>query len=283
MGPRFGVWLTGAPAARIPTTMGINLSLSGRHALVCGASAGIGRAVALALAEQGAVVTALARREERLRALVEELRERGAPAAHALVADLDDRPTLYTRVTQHLDTAGPVHVLVNNAGGPPAGPILEAEASAFEQAFGRHVLASHLLLKAVLPGMREAGYGRIINVISTSVREPIPNLGVSNTVRAAMAGWAKTVSRELPPGITINNILPGFTNTERLDALRTAAAERRGISEEQVQAQWLSQVPEGRLGEPEELAAVAAFLASPAGAFVRGVSLPVDGGRMVSI
>src|SRR5690606_6154201 len=120
-------------------------------------------------------------------------------------------------------------------------------------------------------------------IISTSVREPIPNLGVSNTVRAAMAGWSKTLARELPPGITINNLLPGFTNTERLDALRAGTASKRGITEDEVQAQWLAQVPEGRLGQPEELAAAAAFLLSPAASFVRGVSLAVDGGRMVSI
>ena len=140
-----------------------------------------------------------------------------------------------------------------------------------------------LLTRLLLPGMVEAGYGRIINVISTSVREPIPGLGVSNTIRGAMASWAKSISRELPPGITINNVLPGFTDTERLTVLGEAVAERSGISLDQVREMWLSDVPEARLAKPGEIAAAIAFLASPAGAFVRGTSMPVDGGRLRSI
>ena len=138
-------------------------------------------------------------------------------------------------------------------------------------------------MQIVLPAMQAAGYGRIINVLSTSVREPIPNLGVSNTVRGAMASWAKSISKELGPGITINNILPGFTDTERLQSLKTAVAGRMGISEAAVHEQWLGRIPEGRIGQPEELAGVISFLASPAGAYVRGQSLAVDGGRLNSI
>jgi 3-oxoacyl-[acyl-carrier protein] reductase len=131
--------------------------------------------------------------------------------------------------------------------------------------------------------MKAAGYGRILNVISTSVREPIPNLGVSNTVRGAMASWSKTLAGELPPGITINNLLPGLTDTERLDALRSAIAQKRGSSEEAVQDEWMAGVPERRLARPEELAGAAVFLASEAGAYVRGVNLPIDGGRLHAI
>jgi 3-oxoacyl-[acyl-carrier protein] reductase len=131
--------------------------------------------------------------------------------------------------------------------------------------------------------MQQAGYGRIINVLSTSVREPIDLLGVSNTIRAAMAGWAKSLSRELPPGITINNVLPGFTATERLASLAHSASQRRGIPREAIEAEWRDLTPEKRLGRPEEIAAVIAFLASPAASFVRGVSLAADGGRMRSI
>lgn len=258
-------------------------SLSGRWALVCGASAGIGRAAALALAGRGASVVALARRAERLDALLPELRAAGAPAALPMVADLDDRPALKASIEGLLAQVGAVHVLINNTGGPASGPLLAAPESALQAAFARHVLAPHLLVGLLLPGMRAAGYGRILNVLSTSVREPIPNLGVSNTIRGAVASWAKTLSMELPPGVTINNVLPGYTDTERLGELGAAISARTGKSGEQVRADWVATIPEGRLAEPEELGAVLAFLASPEASYIRGVSLPVDGGRLKSI
>ncbi|RMH21954.1 MAG: SDR family oxidoreductase [Acidobacteria bacterium] len=257
--------------------------LSGRHALVCGGSAGIGRAAALALAERGARVTALARSRDALERLTGELRQAGAPEARYLAADHDDRPALEARVRDFLARHGPVHVLVNNSGGPPPGPILEASAEDFLHAFGRHLLASHLLVRLILPGMVEDGYGRIINVISTSVREPLPGLGVSNAIRGAVASWAKTLARELPAAVTINNLLPGFTDTERLAALAERLAAGRGTTPEQVRQEWIASVPAGRIGRPEELGWVVAFLASPAASYVRGVSLPVDGGRLQSI
>jgi 3-oxoacyl-[acyl-carrier protein] reductase len=256
------------------------LSLRGRHALVCGASAGIGRAGALALAGRGASVTVLARREKRLSALLPELERAGAEKARALGADLDDREEARCRVEGLLDEAGPVHVLVNNTGGPPSAPLLEAEEGDFLAALGRHLLAAHALVRLTLPGMREAGFGRIINVLSLSVREPIPGLGVSNVTRAAMAAWAKTLSRELPAGVTINNVLPGYTDTERLQELAPVMAGRSGLSAEELRGQWIGSIPEGRLGAPSELGEAIAFLASPAASYVRGVSLPVDGGRL---
>jgi 3-oxoacyl-[acyl-carrier protein] reductase len=259
------------------------MSLSGRHALVCGASAGIGRAAALALARLGASVSVLARSEDKLLALVPRLLNAGASSARHRVVDMEDRPALRAAVEGVISEAGPVHVLINNSGGPPSGPILQADEEDFLRPFGRHVLAFHLLVKLVLPGMHAAGYGRIVNIVSTSVREPIPGLGVSNTVRGAVAAWAKSVSRELPPGVTINNVLPGYTDTERLGALRLAVSRRSGKTPEQVEADWLASVPEGRLGRPDELAAAIAFLVSPAASFIRGVSLPVDGGRLLSI
>ncbi|MFH1463351.1 MAG: SDR family oxidoreductase, partial [Pseudomonadota bacterium] len=212
--------------------------------------------------------------------VVAEARAAGAPDARALVADLDDRAALAAAVDALLARHGPVTVLVNNTGGPAPGPLLEAEEVSFLAAFGRHVLASHLLVRRLLPGMRAHGYGRIINVISLSVREPLPMLGVSNTIRGAMASWAKTLAMELPPGVTVNNVLPGYTATERLAALGQATAARQGTTVEEIERAWCAAIPEGRLGQPAELGAVVAFLASPAAAYVRGVSIPVDGGRL---
>ncbi|MEW6741342.1 MAG: SDR family oxidoreductase [Planctomycetota bacterium] len=254
-------------------------SLDAYHALVCGASAGIGRAAAISIARRGAAVTVLARSRRKLEELLPVLREAGAREARFLVADHDNRPALAETVRAFLKDNGPVHVLVNNSGGPPGGPILDAGDEDFLTAFGRHLLANHLLVKLVLPGMREAGWGRIVNIISMTVREPIVGLGVSNTVRGAVASWAKTLSLELPPGITINNVLPGYADTERLAALKESIAARTGVSEAEVERAWIASVPEERLGRPEELGAAVAFLASPEASFVRGVSLLVDGGR----
>lgn len=261
----------------------MDLQLKGRHALVCGASAGIGQATARALASLNAELTLLARSKEKLEGQLAELTAAGASKIHILIADLDNRSELKEKIVAHLATHGPVQILINNTGGPAPGPLLKAEESDLLNAFGRHVLAAQILVKAILPGMVESGYGRIINVISTSVREPIPNLGVSNTIRGAMASWSKTLSRELPPKVTINNVLPGFTATGRLAQLAESIAKRNESSVEDVETNWRAQVPEGRLAQPEELGQVIAFLASPAASYVRGQSLAVDGGRLRGI
>ena len=254
------------------------MSLTGRHALVCGASSGIGRATAIALAALGCDVTGLARRRDRLETLLPELAQAGSGQHGILVADLDEHEDLLAKVDALVFR--PVHILVNNTGGPKGGPLAKADAEELRAAFHRHVLAAHQLTQRCLPSMQDAGYGRIVNVLSTSVYEPIAGLGVSNTIRAAMAGWAKSLASELPPGLTINNVLPGFTDTERFGSLQQARATNTGTSAEAVHAAWLSMVPERRLARPEETAAAVAFLCSPDGAYIRGVSLPVDGGRL---
>ncbi|MGH8427672.1 MAG: SDR family oxidoreductase [Gammaproteobacteria bacterium] len=255
--------------------------LSPYHALVCGASRGIGRACAEALAARGASVTLLARNADALAEARSALPVLADARHSVVVADLDDTVTLTARL-ESLDR--PVHILVNNAGGPAAGPLVEAEAEAFRRGFERLLIAAHLITQRLLPDMRAAGYGRVVNIISTSVREPIPGLGVSNTIRAACAAWAKTLSRELAAdGITVNNVLPGYTATDRLSKLFTARAERTGQTPEEVETAARASVPAERFAEPDEIAATVAFLASPAAGYITGVSLPVDGGRLHGI
>lgn len=258
----------------------MQLDLSGRHALVCGASQGIGRASAIELAELGASVTLLARSADKLRLVAESLPRTHAGQRHDW-RSVDMLDTAGLRVAAAEIAAGTaVHILVNNSGGPPGGPAHSAEPTAFETAFRQHLLAGQILLQALLPGMRAGGYGRIVNVISTSVKEPIVGLGVSNTVRAAVAGWAKTLSAELAAdGITVNNVLPGYTRTSRLDSLLAAKATASGRDEDAIAQELMATIPARRFGEASEVAAVIAFLCTPAAAYVNGVSIAVDGGR----
>ena len=261
----------------------LDLDLSGRHALVCGASQGIGRATAFALAEHGADVTVLARSRELLEALAATLPKRDGQRHGFLVADLRDRAALRTSVAA-LAAERPVAILVNNTGGPPGGPANAAREEEFLDAFQAHLLAAQALLQGVLPGMRAARWGRIVNVISTSVKEPIRNLGVSNTVRGAMANWAKTLATELGgDGITVNNVLPGYTKTQRLEQILADRSKATGKPREEVAAAMLATVPAARFAEPEEIAGVIAFLATPAAGYVNGINVPVDGGRTFSL
>jgi 3-oxoacyl-[acyl-carrier protein] reductase len=261
----------------------MDLNLIGKHALVCGASEGIGRATAHELALLGASVTVLARRAEALQEVAAALPRTGAQAHDWIDADVSQTDALRERIAALADSA-PVHILVNNTGGPPGGPAHGAAAEAYLDAFNKHLVANQILLQAVLPGMRQARWGRIVNVISTSVKEPIPGLGVSNTVRGAVASWAKTLSRELAAdGITVNNVLPGFTETGRIEQIVRGKVAAEGRSEDDVRAAMRAGVPAGRFATPEETGGVIAFLCSPAAAYVNGVSLAVDGGRMNSI
>lgn len=262
----------------------MQLDLNGRHALVCGASQGIGRAAAQELALLGANVTVLARNAQTLAIVVDELPRVHAAQSHAFVAvDMADAEALRRKV-ESTAYAAPVQILVNNTGGPPGGPAQAARADEFVAAFSHHLLANHALLQSVLPGMREAGFGRVINVISTSVKEPIKNLGVSNTIRGAVASWAKTLAGELGPfGITVNNVLPGYTRTQRLEQIVRDRVAASGKSVAEIETAMLASVPAGRFADAAEIAAAIAFLASPAAAYINGVSLAVDGGRMQSI
>jgi 3-oxoacyl-[acyl-carrier protein] reductase len=226
-------------------------------------------------------VTLLARDSVALERTCSELPGHGH-RSHA--ADFHDNEAVGRAVAAELGAGGPIHVLVNNTGGPPAGPIVDAAPEAFLAAFRAHLVNNQILASAVIPGMKEAGFGRIVNIVSTSVREPIAGLGVSNTVRAAVAGWAKTLSGELARfGITVNNVLPGYTKTSRLESLIASRAKAAGRAPEEIAGEMLRQVPAGRFAESWEVAAAIGFLASPAGGYITGVSLPVDGGRIASL
>ncbi|MEO8364660.1 MAG: SDR family oxidoreductase [Pseudoxanthomonas sp.] len=262
----------------------MDLDLDGRHALVCGGSEGIGRAAALELALLGANVTLLARRIDVLETATAALPRISAGQRHGWIAMDVSRQLELAAQVHALASANPVHILINNTGGPPGGRAIDADADAYLDAFQKHLLASQVLVQAVLPGMQAARWGRIVNVISTSVKEPIANLGVSNSIRGAVASWAKTLSRELAAdGVTVNNVLPGYTRTQRLEQILDDRSASTGKSRDAIAATMLSTVPVGRFAEASEIAAAIAFLASPAAAYINGVSLAVDGGRMQSI
>ncbi len=261
----------------------MDLSLQGKNALVCGSTQGIGLAIARELALLGASCMLLARNEMALQEAVTQLHMGGQQRHGYLMADFSDRDAVARVVSAHL-VSNPVHILINNTGGPPAGPITEASPETFLKFFEQHIGVNQVLASLCLPGMKAAGYGRIINIVSTSVRIPIDNLGVSNTIRGATASWAKTWSNEVAAfGITVNNVLPGFTQTERLNSLIQNIAQRKGVPKEMVASQMAGEVPAKRFGEAHEIAAYAAFLATPAAAYINGTSVPVDGGRTGAI
>lgn len=256
----------------------MELRLDGKTALVCGSSQGIGRAVAEVFAEMGAELVLTARNADMLEDVTKHLNKNSSQSHSFVAADFNDPQSSSEKIRNHL-SGRHVDILVNNSGGPAPGPAHSAAAEEYTEAFNRHMIMSRELLGLVLPGMKERGWGRIMNIISISVKQPIENLGVSNTIRGAMASWAKTLSRELAQyGITVNNILPGHTNTERLQSLFANNARKAGTSPEEIADRTMSLIPAGRFADPKEPAWAAGFLASDKAAFINGINLPVDGG-----
>ena len=260
----------------------MDLKLNNKNALVCGSTQGIGKATAMLLAAEGVNVTLCARNEERLKQVLAELPSHRNH--NYIVADFSNPKDLQKKVTDFITNNHGFHILINNTGGPRSGSILDASLEEFENAFTQHLKCNHVLAQATIPFMKQEGYGRIINVISTSVKEPIPGLGVSNTTRGAVGNWSKTLSIEVGAlGITVNNILPGFTDTERLTEIIKIKANIEGTSVEQMTEIMKNYTPAKRFAKPEETANAIVFLASECASYINGINVPVDGGRTKSL
>lgn len=262
----------------------MDISLRGKKAIVCGATQGIGKAVAIALSDLGATVVLIARNEESLKSVVSELSENENQRHEYLVADFSNPSDLKQTVDEYLTGVDDVQILINNTGGPTPGTLIDEDYQKIDNTMNAHLKCNHLLVQALAPGMKKAGYGRVINIVSTSVYMPIPGLGVSNTVRGAVASWAKTLSFELGGfGITVNNVLPGLTKTARLDSLIDKTVNEKKLTVSEVKTDLCKAIPAGRFGEASEIANVVAFLASPGAGYVNGTSIAVDGGKTGSI
>lgn len=260
----------------------MNLNLKNKNALVCGSTAGIGKATAIALSNEGVNVTLVARNGNKLKEVLSELSSNGKH--NYIVADFSNPLELKEKVSACISKQHGFHILVNNTGGPRSGDLLNATLEQFENTFTQHLKCNHVLVQTVVPFMQKEGFGRIINIISTSVKEPIPGLGVSNTIRGAVGNWSKTLSIELGEfGITVNNILPGFTETERLNEIINVKAQKEGTSFEDMAELMKSYSPSKRFAKPEETANAIVFLASEAASYINGINLPVDGGRTKSL
>ena len=261
----------------------MDLKLDGKNAVVCGSTQGIGKAAAIELALLGADITLIARDEKKLKAVVKDLPVPLGQKHDYLVADFNFPEQLQSGLEKHFSKET-FHILVNNTGGPPPGNAFDAKGDEFVKAFTNHLLCNQVLVQALVPNMKKSGYGRIINIISTSVKVPLRGMGVSNTIRGAVANWAKTLSVELAPfGITVNNVLPGTAMTSRLEALMKNRAKKAGKTVDDIKKEMIAEIPVGRIAEPAEVAAAIAFLASPAAGYINGINIPVDGGRTGSL
>ncbi len=261
----------------------MNLDLSGKRAVVCGSTQGIGKASAIELALLGASVTLLARDEQKLKQVVKELSASASQQHNYLVADFNSPEDLKQKVNTYA-AQNKVHILINNTGGPPAGQAIDAKSEDFVKAFSNHLLCNHILVQAFVEGMKREKFGRIINIISTSVKIPIRGLGVSNTIRGAVANWSKTLSLELAQfSITVNNVLPGATMTGRLESIIQTNADKQSKTFDEAKREMIKEIPAGRIADASEVAAAVAFLASPAAGYINGINIPVDGGRTGSL
>jgi 3-oxoacyl-[acyl-carrier protein] reductase len=232
----------------------------------------------------GASIILVARNEEKLKETLKDLHFSSGQKHSYIVADFSNPNELEKTMSNWVLENKKVHILVNNTGGPKGGPIRDAKTSEFINAFNQHLICNHIMVQALYPLMKEEGYGRIINVISTSVKQPLPNLGVSNTIRGAVANWSKTLANELGQfNITVNNVLPGATNTDRLQTLAQIKSDMINESVDSVFAEMAAESPMHRIAEPEEIAAAITFLASPAASYINGINIPVDGGRTKSL
>ncbi len=265
----------------------MNLDLSGKNAFVGGSSKGIGKAVAFELARLGANITLTGRDEPGLMQCLIDLSfiGKGEQRHDYLAVDFSHPEKVRSAVDRHIKkTNKTYHILINNTGGPAPGKIQDAKEEDFIKAFESHLICNHVLTRLFVEGMKKDNYGRIVNIISTSVKQPLPNLGVSNTIRAAVANWAKTMANELGEyGITVNNVLPGATETERHKSLIQTKSENTGLSVDIIEKEMLNLIPLKRFGKPEEVANAVAFLASPSAAYINGINVPVDGGRTSSL
>lgn len=263
----------------------MKLDLKNKNAVVCGSTQGIGKATALQLAEMGANITLVARNKTKLEAVLQELPKNADQNHDFVIADFD-RPSELREALEkfNAESKKAVHILVNNTGGPAGGPINAADIESFRNAFNQHLICNHILVQAFMESMKSEGYGRIINVISTSVKQPLDGLGGSNTIRGAVASWAKTLANELGSfGITVNNVLPGATETERLGSILNNKVKKLGVTLEEAKGKMLAAIPAKRFAQPQEIADAIAFLASPSAGYINGINLPVDGGRTKSL
>jgi 3-oxoacyl-[acyl-carrier protein] reductase len=262
----------------------MDLRLDNKTAIVCGSSQGIGKAVAIQLAEMGCNIILLARNKVKLEQTLSELPKTNNQKHKYFSVDFSEPANVILQITEYIESVKPIEILVNNAGGPIPGKAHEANIDSYIMAFRQHLIMSQLLVQEISPMMIKSGFGRIINIISVGAKQPIENLGVSNTIRGAMVSWSKTISRELGSyGITVNNILPGQTMTERLNSLIENISLNSGKSKDEVIKGMISEIPAGRFGKPEEIAYAVGFLASRQASFINGINLPVDGGFLKSL
>jgi 3-oxoacyl-[acyl-carrier protein] reductase len=262
----------------------MNLDLTGKKAIVCGSTQGLGLATAVELALLGAEVILMARNEKKLKEIVKSLDTVKGQKHAYIVADFQIPQAVKNAIDRYLAGKKQINILVNNTGGPKGGNSVDATPEDFLQAFSSHLICSHILVQAVLPSMKSSGYGRIVNIISTSVKQPIPGLAVSNTIRGAVASWSKTLASELGEfGITVNNVLPGYTKTARYESIIKSRASASQKKEEEIEANFLSEIPLRKIGTPEEFGAAVAFLCTPAASYISGINLPVDGGRLACL